>query len=386
MTKKKYEFRLQFIGDDGLKHDIKANTKKELDEKVRKLKNDIDEGYSPLKSSSVTVQKWFDKCLSEYKTNVSEQTLTGYKSKVNSWIIPVIGHMRIKDVRPLDCQAVMNRMQGKAADTIRKVRQIMFFCFDKAVENHFIRNNPATHITAPKGCKTTHRIITEHERSIILKTIENCLHGDYIASDGRYRDVDTRYRYVYFLFILMCGCRPSEVANIQAFDIKDIQGVHVLHIRGTKTDNADRLVPIPDYLYERIPPTDSPFAYLFTNMRGGKLSPSNRQALWREFKRDLNITAGCRVYRNALVPPYPIAADLTPYCLRHTYCTDLELAGIDVGQASHLMGHGDVKLTANLYTHQTELSVIQAARKMSNAKEKEETEEETIPQTIEIMR
>ena len=386
MDKKRYPYRTQFTGADGLIHDVAAKSKKELDEKVRKIKNEIEQGYTPLRASSVTVKKWVNKCLNEYKTDVTAQTLTGYKSKADSWIIPVIGHLKVKDVKPLDCQAVMNGMQGKAADTIRKVKQIMYFCFDKAVENRLIKENPAERLTVPRGHKMSHRAITERERAIILETVETRLNSDYKVPNGRYINGNNneRYRYVYFLFMLFCGCRPSEAAGIQTRDIEEVNGVHILHIRGTKTENADRRVPIPDYLYERIPETASPFDYLFTNIRGGKMSASNRQALWRTFRRDLNITAGCRIYRNALVPPYPIAADLEPYCLRHTYCTDLQSAGIDIRQAMYLMGHADIKLTANIYTHQSDSTIQEIAEKMKNLGKNQGKNQGTNPQTVAI--
>lgn len=372
---KKYAYREQFIGADGIRHNIRANSHKELLDKVAKVKQDIENGYMPLKANNLTVKKWLDRCLSEYKVNITSQTLTGYKSKVNRWIIPIIGHMKIKDVKPLNCQTVMNSMQGKSADTIRKVKQLMYFCFDKAVENGFIRDNPASHINMPKGGKSTHRAITDYERKVILQTVENGINGKYTITDGRYKNADIRYRYVYFLFMLFCGCRPSEVANIKKMDIQDLNGLHVLHIRGTKTVNADRMVPIPDYLYARIPDTNSPFDYLFTNLKGGKLSLENRRALWDSFRRDLNITAGCQVYRNQLLPPYPIAPDLEPYCLRHTYCTDLQKANIDIRQAMYLMGHADIKLTANIYTHQDESTLSEVAYKLNNSSSLSDNEE-----------
>lgn len=60
---------------------------------------------------------------------------------------------------------------------------------------------------------------------------------------------------------------------------------------------------------------------------------------------------GCKVYRNELIPPYPLADDLVPYCLRHEYCTNLARMGIDIRQAQRLMGHADIKMTANIYTN-----------------------------------
>ena len=60
---------------------------------------------------------------------------------------------------------------------------------------------------------------------------------------------------------------------------------------------------------------------------------------------------GAKTYRNALIPPLPLADDLEPYCLRHEYCTELARRGIDIRIAQKLMGHSTITLTANIYTN-----------------------------------
>ncbi len=48
----------------------------------------------------------------------------------------------------------------------------------------------------------------------------------------------------------------------------------------------------------------------------------------------------------------PVLVDpFTAHQLRHTYCTMLYLAGVDLKTASKLMGHSDVKITLDIYTH-----------------------------------
>ncbi len=47
---------------------------------------------------------------------------------------------------------------------------------------------------------------------------------------------------------------------------------------------------------------------------------------------------GAEIYRNKIVRSV-VAEDLTAYCLRHTYCTDLEAAGVPITVAAYLMGH-----------------------------------------------
>ena len=55
-----------------------------------------------------------------------------------------------------------------------------------------------------------------------------------------------------------------------------------------------------------------------------------------------------RVYRNQLIPPLPLADDFVPYDLRHTYCTDLARAGVDIRTAQKLMGHANISVTADI--------------------------------------
>ena len=46
-----------------------------------------------------------------------------------------------------------------------------------------------------------------------------------------------------------------------------------------------------------------------------------------------------------------LADDLVCYCLRHTFCTDLQKKGVPVDIAKYLMGHADIRTTANIYAH-----------------------------------
>lgn len=126
-----------------------------------------------------------------------------------------------------------------------------------------------------------------------------------------------------------------------------------LHIRGTKTDEADRYVPIPDVLRERLKGFDDD-EYLIKSSSG--ISPTkthHRDKMWRDFRAELE--------KYMDVPD-----DLVPYCLRHTYCTDLQDAGVPITVAKHFMGHSTITLTANIYSHQSDYSFT-AAMSMMNS-------------------
>lgn len=66
--------------------------------------------------------------------------------------------------------------------------------------------------------------------------------------------------------------------------------------------------------------------------------------------RTWDLTAGAKTYRNAVVN-HVIDQSITPHYLRHTYATQLYRAGYDLKTAQYLLGHSDIRTTANIYSH-----------------------------------
>ena len=81
-----------------------------------------------------------------------------------------------------------------------------------------------------------------------------------------------------------------------------------------------------------------------------------RQVMFRMFKY---------AKREGVIATNP-ADDLCPYCLRHTYGTDLQDAGVSINVAKYLMGHSDITTTANIYTNTTDDSIESAREKINN--------------------
>ena len=140
----------------------------------------------------------------------------------------------------------------------------------------------------------------------------------------------------------------------------------MLHIRGTKTENSDRIVPIPDDLYAMIKDT-KPFDYISPNQAGRMHNASSYKRIVSRLKRDMNLQMGCRTYRNQLIPPFPLRESFVPYDLRHTYCTDLARKGVDVRVAQKLMGHANISITADIYTNFTSADIIKGAAALIGA-------------------
>ena len=57
--------------------------------------------------------------------------------------------------------------------------------------------------------------------------------------------------------------------------------------------------------------------------------------------------------------------NVTPHVLRHTFCTNAQKAGMDVKTLQYLMGHSNVSVTLDVYTHTDFESVEYAFRKVA---------------------
>ena len=111
------------------------------------------------------------------------------------------------------------------------------------------------------------------------------------------------------------------------------------------------MLPISDYLYERLwHRKKNADELIFCQPLTGRMhSSSSANDYWNNFKRALDIQMGAKVYRNKIVQSV-VAEDLVAYCLRHTYCTDLQRAGVPINVAKYLMGHSDISVTSKIYT------------------------------------
>lgn len=266
--------------------------------------------------ASMTLNEWAETCISVYKPNLTRGTkyYATYTNRMKNCVLKHLGDMEIENILPMDCQKCINQQIGKSAFQINQTKQMMCFLFEKAIDNNIIGRNPARNITKPTGTKTSRRSLTNMERKAFLEAIQDPT-------------------YLPFAFMYYCGLRPSEARDIRVSDIIEIAGVPALHVRGTKTKNAVRDIPLPDDLSILIQKS------LKTQNRALQghichISEKTLKRRWTPLKKKMGN-----------------APDLVPYCFRHTFCTDLQKKGIDVRVAQKLMGHSKIDLTASIYSH-----------------------------------
>lgn len=336
---KKYKIKKTFTFE-GKKYQVYGDTLDEVYEKKQKRLLELKEGRIRY-TGNITVREWTKQALKTYKANV--KNIKDVEYRINKHILSEIGSRPLKSVTPIQCQNILNAQVGMSYSHITKLYHEIKFIFSTAIKNRLIPFDPTDNLVKPKGKKGHRRSLTEKETEHFLNVC------------------DQDKGFVLFELMYYCGCRPEEAVAAIGKDIKKEGNTHMLHIRGTKTDNSDRLVPIPAILYKKVRNTP-PFEPIAPNKAHRAHSESSYNRLVSSLKRAMNISMGCKLYRNELLPPYPLADDFVPYDLRHTYCTNLAKAGVDIRVAKKLMGHSNISITADIYTHVDTKDITFAAK------------------------
>ena len=343
---------------EGRRYTVRGRNRRELAQNRRRKLEELEKGTLVI-GDNITVEQWSQKWLETYcEPSMGTGSYQNNRGIVQNQIVPVIGSLKLKDVRPIHCQKVLNAQRGRSTSFLSKIRSALFRIFKSAVRERLIDRNPADDLDLPASTVGSHRSITAEERTHILRVADGHRSGLYIK------------------LMLYCGLRPGECIPLQWCDIDLDNGfIHVSKAlkRGSeivdtpKSDAGSRKIPIPSVFLDELRELyqGEPFAFLLTQPTTGKMhTRTSLRSCWTSFRRALDIEMGAQVYRNQIIV-HAVADDLVPYCLRHTYGTDLQDAGVPINVAKYLMGHSDISVTANIYTDTTD-DVIEAARERIN--------------------
>ena len=338
-----YKYYRKTARYNGKKYEATGKTELEAMTKLADLLATAKRGDETI-GGTMTVNAWYKQWMDTYKRpkGLTTKSLGMYDEKYKGYIKPSIGSMKLKDVRDIHLQKILNAQAGMSESHVKQLRGVMQQLFKRARQSRLIVYDPAELLELPNYTKRTRRSLTQDERSAILALAKTHRAG------------------LWILTLLYTGMRPSESIALKWEDIDfAAQEIHIhaakesgTHntIKAPKTAAGIRTIPIHAELLPRLEAIRKKRGYVFLNQAGNRHNENSMRRLWTGFMRDLDISMGAELYRNEIIKS-KLAPDLTPYCLRHTFCTDLQRAGVALNVAKDLMGHADIQTTANIYTH-----------------------------------
>ena len=348
--------QVQFVYSWKLEKTDKTPTGKRDDislrEKEKIIQRDLYDGIVP-NGGEMTVIQLVEKYVLQ-KTGVRHNTDAGYKTVINIIKKDSFGKQRIDRVKISDARAWLIKLQkdGRSYSSIHSIRGVVRPAFQMAVDDDLLRKNPFEFqlATVIVNDSVTREAITRKQERAFLEFVKNDKHF------SKY------YEGIYILF--KTGLRISEFVGLTTQDIdlkkRTIDVNHQLQrtrtmeyvIEDTKTNAGTRVLPMTDDVYEC-------FKSILENRPKPKVEPmiSGKMGFLYLDKNDRPMVAMhwekyfqhiCQKYNNIYRVQMP---KVTPHVCRHTYCSNMAKSGMNPKTLQYLMGHSDIGVTLNTYTH-----------------------------------
>jgi len=339
----------------GKSHSIYGKTLDELREKETKVQRDLLDGID-YAAGEVTVLELVERYLRQ-KKGVRYNTEVGYNFVKNLLEKQDFSARQVNTVTTSDGKLFFIDLHdmGYSYSTITTVRGVLRPAFEMAVEDNIVRRNPFSFrvVDVVPNDSVTRKALTPEEKERFLA---------YLQEDK------CRSRYYDEVIILLgTGLRISELYGLTRSDIdfekrrikverqltrNRLAGSLEYHTEKPKTESGERYIPMMDnavyQAFQRVirnrkkPKTeyivDGHAGFLFLDKDG---KPKVAGHLEHALKRIVNH------YNES----HEDKLTVSPHVLRHTFCTDMANAGMPIKNLQYLMGHSDVGVTLNTYTH-----------------------------------
>lgn len=365
-----------------------AGKKKDLSlrEKEATIEKDRMDGINT-SGAFVVLNELFERYM-QSKKRLGDNVRDTYKSLYNKHIKSnYIGNMQIKAITKNDVLNVYEKMADLELSngTIHNIHNnILFPTLQLAVDNDWLRKNPA------KDCLKEYPYDAMNKREA-LSLKEQRFFVEFLRKDKVY----SKYLPI-VLLIMETALRRGEVLGLTWNDIdfknKVIRVNHQLHyysvkgkytfkIGSPKTESGNRDIPLSKgalELLQRVKQEEyfnslnseikidgyTNFVFL-NNKKDNVIIP-------RQFG-DALIAASEKYNKKELKLAEKEKRDpellpmITPHILRHTACTRLAEAGLDIKVLQKIMGHKKADVTMNVYNHADSYRIIHEFEKINSA-------------------
>lgn len=299
----------------------------------------------PIEYATLTVNEWYEIWIELRAAILRPSTLKSNKAVFRNSILPLIGSMKMTEVRPLDCQRIFNRMidLNRGKRTLRGLRSLLNLFFNSAVDNLVINESPLKRSVVSNAGK---KPVTKEAMTLVeqKRFIDAC--------EGRV------FEYAW-KFILQTGIRSGELLALTWDDV-DFEN------RTLNIDKSLTYIKAADYHlgppksnagYRKIPLTQEAVDILHRQKRYTEENVKNPEPKWANniFVNSNGAPSSIPTYNSRLnvVCKKANIRHISMHILRHTFATRCIEAGMKPKTLQNILGHEDISVTMNMYVHIT---------------------------------
>ncbi|WP_432138863.1 tyrosine-type recombinase/integrase [Streptomyces sp. bgisy154] len=338
----RYEARVYVPQPDGTRKrkTVYGATWEECDEKRQELVRRDRQGI-PTPSRSAKLSEWLPYWLEEYiRPHRKRTTYVKYEMHVRLYLVPLLGSRRLESLTTANVRQMLSKVTAQAsAATAKEAHRVLRTALTAACREELISRNVVQLVPAPRVEPRELQPWTLDETLTFLEAAR---------TDGLYAA---------FVLAVALGLRRGEILGLQWKDV-DLdrrtltvrttlhRGGNELYLDTTKNRRA-RVVPIPlmcvaPLRWQRLRQADRRAAagaewhesdHVFTTRSGRPIEPRN---LYRSF---------LRISESADLPKVRL------HDTRHGCASLLFAAGVAPRTVMEILGHSQIAVTMNVYTH-----------------------------------
>ena len=303
---------------------------------------------------------YYNQWLTSYEKQVRESTLRKTTAMFDNHILPIFGNIFLQDITTPMCQKAVNTWYDKFVD-YKKIYYHFKRILLEAQKDEYISKHPCDRVKLPtdkKDLELEDETLKFWDKEQLNIFLEEC------KKDSR------PIIYPFFRLLTYSGMRRGEILALQWSDIDfvggflqikraittDKKGKNIVGLVKNKT--SARIITLDDItmntlkqwkaqqreqLFSKGFNANTENQFVFSNSKNSFMIVSVPAKWIRQ------ITDRCDL-------PY-----INPHGLRHTHCTLLLEAGVNIKEVQRRLGHSDIETTLKIYSHVTEKQQKQTA-------------------------
>lgn len=311
-----------------------GKTRKEVQQKITEYQYKVNTGKINPNALPTTFSQYRDRWLVMKKAQLKPQSYEAYETVINA---APFGDTQLKDISTVDINTyILNELQKFSPTTVKRHRTTLSNFFESARKEKLITENPVRDsISVPNGSSNT----TNTEMHVLKK--EEAVHFLETAKSMSAPE----WFYPMIRTALETGMRKGELMALQ-FNCLGEDSIYVrqsveriggkLQLTTPKTQSSVRRIHVSKTLIDMLKTLshegDNDFVFHYTPGVPVSVTVINNQ-----FKKCLKASG--------------IDKPLRFHDLRHTHATLLIMAGVNIKTVSTRLGHSNVTITLNRYTH-----------------------------------
>jgi integrase len=313
---------------NGKRRYIYGKTRKDVAQKLIKAIANREMGIV-YDSQSLTVARYLDRWLDTVKDGVRTSSFRRYENMVRLHIKPHLGSVRLDKLNTLQLQDLyLDKLdEGLSARTVRYVHVTLNKALKDAVRWELVPRNVAQAAKPPRQHKKEITPLNKEQIKALFK-----------AADG-----DALY--ALYVLAVTTGMRQGELLGLKRDDVDLVAGT--LQVRRTvyngkvgapKTSSGRRTIKLAQLAIRALTEhleAEKGSEWLFPNGKGTPISCQNlHNRSWKPLLTKAGLPRTTRFHD-----------------LRHTSATLLLMQNVNPKIVSEMLGHADVTITLNTYSH-----------------------------------